>query len=267
MKQKTLYIILALSLVIIIVLLTILITKKDIHHHSSQKHLNHPDNSNIIINTPINYSRYSMQNDIDYAYDYDGYWFQPSRWWNNLWQNRRLNMYNRHDNYDRHDGLDKHNRYINIHNNNNINPNPNPQTGPITNSNNIQPVNSKESSTHIISLLKPESGSVFPLPTLISSSSTPMMPEEISMSPMAPISQMSHSEHDVQSISTFVSNVPASYSSYKSSYVSNFDYKGSDSKNQKPLPVDMMASESIYLQPNTIANEIIKPNIAMQHPN
>ena len=115
MKQKTLYIILALCLVIIIILLTVLITKKDIHHHSSQNNLNHPDSSNIIINTPINYSRYPMQNDIDYAYDYDGYWFQPSRWWNNLWHNRRLNMYNRRYNYDRHDGLDKQ-RIFNTYN-------------------------------------------------------------------------------------------------------------------------------------------------------
>jgi hypothetical protein len=38
-------------------------------------------------------------------------------------------------------------------------------------------------------------------------------------------------------------------------------------KNHKPFPVDMMASESIYLQPNTVSNEIIQPSIAMEHPN
>ena len=38
-------------------------------------------------------------------------------------------------------------------------------------------------------------------------------------------------------------------------------------KNHKPFPVDMMASESIYLQPKTVANEIIKPHIVMEHPN
>ena len=280
MKQKTLYIILAICLIIIIVLLTILVTSQNnsnsqYHHHLENTH---PSNKNIIINNRNypNYQNSPTYGDLDYAYDYDGYWFQPSRWWNNLW-NRRRNIYDRRDHYDRRDGLDMHNRYINnsIH----INPIPNTQSNIIkpfhnessTNqqfqSNNV-PIpntnpntNSNTNTNPIISLVKPLSGSDFPLPTLSSSSPLPMMPEEISISPM---SKMSSSENVIQTISTFTSDIP---SSYQTGYVSNFNYKGPDSKNQKPFPVDMMASESIFLQPNTIANQIITPSIVMDHPN
>ena len=275
MKQKTLYIILALCLIIIIVLLTVLITSQNNSKTHGQHHLEntHPLNKNIIVNNRNypNYPNYPTYGDLDYAYDYDGYWFQPSRWWNNLW-NRRRNIYDRRDNYDRRDGLDMHNRYINnsIH----INPhNPSPNT----HSNIIQPTHNESSTNQqyqyksesipspntkpIISLVKPELGSDFPLPTLSSSSSLPMMPEDIAISPM---SNMSSSENIIQSISTFTSEMPASY---PSGYVSNFNYKGPDSKNQKPFPVDMMASESIFLQPNTVANQIIVPPIVMDHPN
>lgn len=299
MKQKNLYIILALCLIIIVILITYLITS---HHYEKTQDQHHPENTeqinkNIIINNR-NYPDYPSYGDMDYAYDYDGYWFQPSRWWNNLWHNRQWNMHNIHNrryNYDRRDGLDTHNRYINnsIHINQPHNPphNPNSQSGPNLQSNIIQPKH-KESSTNqqyqiesilnpnpnpnpnhnpnpnpnpinnpIISLVKPEIGSDFPLPKLSSFSSSPIMPEDIAISPMT---NMLSSENVVQTISTFTSDMSGSY---PTGYVSNFDYKGPDSKNQKPYPMDMMASESIYLQPNTAANRIIVPPIVMEHPN
>ena len=87
------------------------------------------------------------------------------------------------------------------------------------------------------------------------------MPEEVSMAPMSSMHpSLNHSTESMQDISTFVSNLP-------SEFKPNFNYKGPDEKNHKPFPVDMMASESIYLQPNTVANEIIQPSIAMEHPN
>ena len=306
MKQKNLYIILALCLIIIVILITYLITSHHYEKSQEQHYLENTDksNKNIVINNRNypDYPNYHSYGDVDYAYDYDGYWFQPSRWWNNLWHNRRWNMHNIHNrryNYDRHDGLDTHNRYINnsIHINqpHNHPHNPNSQSGPNLHSNIIHPIH-KESSTNqqhqyqsdsipipntnpnsnpnsnsnpnnnpIISLVKPEIGSDFQLPKLSSFSSSPVMPEDVAISPMT---NMLSSENVVQTISTFTSDMSGSYTSpFTSGYVSNFDYKGPDTKNHKPYPMDMMASESIYLQPNTAANRIIVPPIVMEHPN
>ena len=107
-----------------------------------------------------------------------------------------------------------------------------------------------------IELVKPDFGSDFPFPTL--SSSTNMMPEEIAISPIHSM----HVENGIHSVSNF-----ASTPIYAEPNNFNFNYKGPESKNQKPYPIDMMASESIYLQPNTVANEIIIPPIVMEHPN
>lgn len=260
MKQNILYIILGICLVIIFILLTILSKP---HKYNTHLENNHPLNKNkMAINKPNNYSGYPMHNniDIDNAYDYDGYSHEPSRWWNNLWDDKKSNIYNRRDNYDRRDGLDMNNRYIN---NNNIHINTQPKQQNTQSQLQLQPIENVKSKQHIsqpvISLVKPLSNNDSPLPILTSSS--PIMPEEVSMPPM---SQMCSSENVIQTISTFTSDIP---SSYQTGYVSNFNYKGSDSKNQKPFPIDMMASESIYLQPNTVANQIIIPPVVMENLN
>ena len=273
MKTKTLYIILAICLVIIAVLLTILVMSNKTTNNDSQTtpHTHRLKKQNL----PINYSRYPIEADIDidYAYDYDGYWFQPSRWWNNLWTNRRYNMYNRRDNYDRRDGLDAHNRYI--HNSININPTPAPshQGGPVPQSSGIQPsinqpsINQPSINQNGLSLSEGTNSSLLSPPPPITPSPylSSVMPEEVSISPM---SRLSPSENIVQTISTFVSDISDSYpTNYSTGYVSNLNYKGPDVKNHKPFPVDMMASESIYLQPHKIANQIIVPPIVMQHAN
>ena len=261
MKQKNLYYILVACLVIISILLTMIVmsNQNNPNIQNNPNHPNHPNYPNKYYNTIHNmYDR-----DIDYAYDYNGNWFQPSIWWNSLWYPNRRHMYDRRNMYDRRDGLKIENRYNFIQNQ--------PTLHDITLTEkkntekpNVNELQSQSQSQHKIELVKPQPGSLFPLPTLTSifsssSSSTPspMMPEEIAISPMSKM----HIENSIHSISAFTDSVPINTNNY------NFDYKGADSKNQKPLPVDMMASESIYLQPNTVANEIIKPNIAMEHPN
>jgi len=85
------------------------------------------------------------------------------------------------------------------------------------------------------------------------------------MSPMQPsVNNINdiHNTNNTQTISTFTSELPANYNA---KYNSNFAYKGADPKNQRPSPIDMMASQSIGLQRNTAANEIIKPKILMEH--
>ena len=270
MKTKTLYIILAICLVIIAVLLTILFMSNKTNNNDSQTtpHTHQLQKKNL----PINYSRYpypiEADIDIDYAYDYDGYWFQPSRWWNNLWTNRRYNMYNRRDNYDRRDGLDRHHRYV--HNSININPTPAPshQGDPVPQTGAIQPsINQPSINQNGLSLSEGTNSSRLTPPPPIPPSPylSSVMPEEVSISPM---SRLSPSENIVQTISTFVSDISDSYpTNYSTGYVSNLNYKGPDVKNHKPFPVDMMASESIYLQPNTVANQIIVPPIVKNHPN
>ena len=264
MKQNTLYIILALCAIIITILLTMIFTsslqkissqtinndleysklhnKLKLNKLQYQQYHNHHNHYNY----PNRYYNSDDNSDIDYAYDYDGYWFQPSRWWNNIW-NRRRNIYDRRDTYNRHDGLDMHNRYINnsIHINN-------PSHQPHSTQQSTIPVNFEinklpltEQPINRISLVKPEPDSSFPFPTL--SSSINIMPEEVAMSPMSGM----HSEPSVQSISTFISDIPSSYNS-------NFNYKGPDKKNSSPLPIDVMASQAIGLQQHTIGNEIIK---------
>ena len=253
MKQNKLYYFLAvICLIIISVIITILVMS----NHNMYKSQSQSQSQNISKSRnvkTVNYPDYQNYDDIDYAYNYDGYWIQPNRWWNNLWQNRKVNMYNIRDNYDRRDGLDMNNRYVN---NNNIHINTQPKHQ------NTQ--SQLESQSHLsnqshpeISLVKSLSNDESSLPTLTSSSL--MMPEEISMSPM---SKMSSSENIMQT--TFSSDIP---SSNQKGYVSNFDYKGSDSKNQNSYPIDMMTSESIFLQPNTLENQIIVSPIVMEHPN
>ena len=252
MKQKTMYIILAIFLIAIIILLTILVTSV-FNQRTSSNSASNLSSTKVYSNYPIRNLNLPVYGDIDYAYDYDGYWFQPSRWWNNLW-NRRHNVYDRRYNYDRRDGLDMHNRYIN----NSIHINPHTPHTPHT-PQPSQPPQAPPQAPPSISLVKPASGSLFPLPTL--SSSSPIMPEEVSMAPMSSMHpSLNHSTESMQDISTFISNLP-------SEFKPNFNYKGPDEKNHKPFPIDMMASESIYLQKNTIANEIIQPSIAMEHPN
>lgn len=264
MKQNILYIILGICLVIIFILLTII---SNPHKYNTRLEIKHPLNKNkMAINKSNNYSGYDMHNDIDIdnAYYYDGYSYEPSRWWNNLWNDKKSNIYNRQDNYDRHDGLDMNNRYVN-NNNIHINTQPKHQNTQLQSQlqTQLQPIENVKSinniSQPVISLVKPLSNNDSPLPILTSSS--PIMPEEVSMPPM---SQMCSSENVIQTISTFTSDIP---SSYQTGYVSNFDYKGSDFKNQKPYPIDMMASESIYLQPNTPTNRIIIPPVVMENLN
>jgi len=220
---------------------------------------------NIITNKYYNNTDNIYGRDIDYAYDYNGNWFQPSRWWNSLWYHNR-NIYDRRDMYDRRDGLKIENRYNFIQNQPSIQPNHDShhnshqsiQALKESNLDQQQNVKPRLNDLHTppkIELVKPQSGSLFPFPTLSSSSN--IMPEEIAMSPMAKM----HVENSIHSISAFTDNLPLQTANY------NFDYKGPDYKNHKPLPVDMMASESIYHQPNTVANEIIKPKIAMEYPN
>ena len=272
MKQKTLYTVLVVCLIIISILLTLIISNYQKSYSKDKDNIN--DKVQISINKPQNYNYPVYGNrDIDYAYDYDGYWFQPSRGWNNLWNSHNYgygydinrHRYNRR-NYDRHDGLDMHNRnYSNqIHINNQTHqPNHPIQHSSPNSSPNLSPNSSpnsspQQSSQPIISLVRPISGSDFPLPTLSSSSSIPIMPEEISMSPMSPMQPSVNSIQSIQSISTFTSDLPADFKT-------NFSYKGPDVKNHSPSPIDMMASQSIGLQPNTVANEIIKPIISMEH--
>ena len=243
MKQKTMYIILAIFLIAIIILLTILVTSV-FNQRTSSNSASNLSSTKVYSNYPIRNLNLPVYGDIDYAYDYDGYWFQPSRWWNNLW-NRRRNIYDRRDTYDRRDGLDMHNRYINnpLHQAHNQ-AHPTQQSSiPVNFEINKLPLT--ELPINRISLVKPDSGSLFPLPTL--SSSINIMPEEVAMSPMSGM----HSEPSVQSISTFISDIPSSYNS-------NFNYKGPDKKNSSPLPIDVMASQAIGLQQHTIGNEIIK---------
>ena len=265
MKQNTLYIILALCAIIITILLTMIFTsslqkissqtinndleysklhnKLKLNKLQYQQYHNHHNHYNY----PNRYYNSDDNSDIDYAYDYDGYWFQPSRWWNNIWNNRRHNIYNRRDTYDRRDGLDMHNRYINnsIHINNPLHQPHSTQQSTIPVNFEINNLPLTEQPINRISLVKPEPDSSFPFPTL--SSSINIMPEEVAMSPMSGM----HSEPSVQSISTFISDIPSSYNS-------NFNYKGPDKKNSSPLPIDVMASQAIGLQQHTIGNEIIK---------
>jgi hypothetical protein len=256
MKQKTLYIFLVVCLIIISILFTLLISNYQKSYSKDNKN-NIINKAQISINKPQNYN----YPDIDYAYDYDGYWFQPSRWWNNLWSRPRYNYYDSRYNYDRHDGLDFHNRYNKqTHQPPSSQPpplQPPPLQPPPSQPPPLQPTSQPPLSQPTIALVRYNTD--FPLPTL--SSSLPIMPEEIAMAPMSHISQ---NEDIIQTISTFVSDLPESY---QSDYISNFTYKGSDPKNQKPLPIDIMASESIYLQPNTIANQIVIPPIVMEHSN
>ena len=273
MKQKNLYYVLVICLVIISVLITILFM--------SRQNSDKPENQYTVksrnVKTPnYGYPNYNYDyNDVDYAYDYNGNWFQPSRWWNNLWRNNHNRYYydsHRRHNYDRQDGLNIHNRYnfiqnqptMDSHSQSQSQPKPQSQTHPISNvgeshkkfiksDNNIE-TNYRQPK---IELVKPESGSDFPFPTLFSSSH--IMPEEIAMSPMP----STHIESGSHSKSAFTADLPMSFQT--TDY--NFNYKGPDTKNQKPFPVDMMASESIYLQPNTVANEIIMPPVVMDHPN
>ena len=103
MKQKSLYYVLVICLVIISILLTMLFMSHNNSHNNSDK-LQHNYNKQDIN------ARYR---DLDYGYDYDGYWFQPSRWWNNLWHDGHSHNYHNRirGNYDRQDGLNIHNRY------------------------------------------------------------------------------------------------------------------------------------------------------------
>ena len=264
MKQTNLYYVLVLCLVIISVLITILLMSSDNKYQSQDmdksrnikaQYHNYPNHPNYP-NYP-NYPNHLDYGDVDYSYGYDSYWYQPSRWWNNLWNNRNEHQYyNRHNrnNYDRQDGLNIHNRY------NFIQQQPVQQSQPTQQSQPIQqqPIQqSHKSQQPKIDLVKPEFGSDFPFPTLSSSSNS--MPEEIAISPMNSM----YVENGIHSISRFIGDLPMPFQT--TDY--NFNYKGPDMKNQKPFPIDMMASESIYLQPNTVANEIIIPPVVMEHPN
>ena len=252
MKQTNLYYVLVICLVIISVLITILLMSSNNKSQSRDMEQSR--------NIKTQYPNYPDYADVDYSYGYDGYWSQPSRWWNNLWNNRNEHQYyNRHNshsrnNYDRQDGLNIHNRY------NFIQQQPVQQSQPIQQSqpNQQQPTQQSHKSQQTkIELVKPEFGSDFPFPTLSSSSN--MMPEEIAISPMNSM----YVENGIHSISRFIGDLPMPFQT--TDY--NFNYKGPDMKNQKPFPIDMMASESIYLQPNTVANEIIIPPVVMEHPN
>jgi len=269
MKQNKLYyVVVVICLIIISILITILVmpnynmNKSHSHSHSESQSQNISNSKNI---KTVNYPDYPNYDDIDYAYDYNGNWFQPSRWMNNIWRNNNdRNYYNSHmrNNYDRKDGLNIHNRYNFIHQQ------PVHQSQPNNSTQSIQPKKqhvhqqsqqSNQSQQPKIALIKQNFGSDFPFPTLTSSSNS--MPEEIAMSPM----QSTHIERGIHSISGFTSDLPMPFQT--TDYNFNYNYKGPDMKNQKPFPVDMMASESIYLQPNTVANEIIIPPVVIEHPN
>ena len=256
MKQTNLYYVLVACLVIISVLITILLMSS----HNKYQYQDMEKSTNIknqYSNYPNyhnypNYPNYPNYRDVDYSYGYDGYWFQPSRWWNNLWNTRNDRRY-----YDRQDGLNINNRYNFIQQQPVQQSHPNQQSHPKQQLQSTQPpIQSTQQPMQQpkIELVKPEFGSDFPFPTL--SSSTNSMPEEIAISPIHSM----HVKNDIHSISNF-----ASTPIYADP--NNFNYKGPDSKNEKPYPIDMMASESIYLQPNTVANEIIIPPIVMEHPN
>ena len=274
MKQKNLYYVLVICLVIISVLITILFMS----HQNSDKSENQYAEKTRNVKTP-NYGNpnygYPNYEDIDYGYDYNGNWFQPSRWWNSLWHshnnhNRYYYDSHRRRNYDRQDGLNIHNRYNFIQNQPTMDTHSQSQSQsqskihPISNVGESQKQFIKSNSTiesnykqPRIELVKPEYGSDFPFPTL--SSSSYIMPEEIAMSPMP----STHIESGSHSKSEFTADLPMAFQT--TDY--NFDYKGPDLKNHKPFPVDMLASESIYLQPNTVANEIIIPPVVMDNPN
>ena len=270
MKQKSLYYVLVICLVIISILLTILVMS---HNNSDNKSDNKSDNNRDKLQDNYNkqYKNYSHR-DVDYAYDYDGYWFQPSRWWNNLWRGgHRYNPYMR-SNYDRQDGLNIHNRYNFIHQQPALQPALHPVMQPpqdtiLKQNQNTPnaPIIPENSNDHYynkpkIELIRPEFGSDFPFPTL--SSSTHIMPEEIAMSPLGGHGPAAI-ENSIHTISRFTADLAAKPDNYNY----NFNYKGPDLKNQKPSPVDMMASQSIYLEPNEPANQIIIPPVVMEHLN
>jgi hypothetical protein len=279
MKQKNLYYVLVICLVIISVLITILFMSHQNSDKSENQYTEKPRNVKTQNYGNPNYRNpnygYPNYEDIDYGYDYNGNWFQPSRWWNNLWHshnnhNRYYHDSHRRRNYDRQDGLNIHNRYNFIQNQPTMDTHSKSQSQPQSKIHPISNVGESQkqfikSNSAIesnykqprIELVKPESGSDFPFPTL--SSSSHIMPEEIAMSPMP----STHIENGIHSKSAFTSDIPMPFQT--TDY--NFDYKGPDLKNHKPFPVDMMASESIYLQPNTVPNEIIIPPVVMDHPN
>ena len=280
MKQTTLYYVLAICLIIISVLLTILVMSKQ---NTDNKYTTNKENINIMVK-PDNSRYYNDVYDVYGEYDrydsrYDSihgpsFWYQPRRWWNHWWNGRQTNIYpnnqthNQIHNYNyKHD---KHNRDTPKH----IiteQPHSQPQASHFTGrlageSKQLEDSHYLESNFKIpiderqmqgqhssINLIKPEAGSLFPFPTLSASSN--IMPEDISMSPMT---HMDDNLKSIQSRSNFISDVSAEVSS-------NFTYAGPDPRNHKPMPVDIMASESIGLQPNTVANQIIQPNVPMEH--
>ena len=79
MKQKTLYYILVACLVVISILLTMLFMSNNNNSNGLDKM--QYNNKQYIDNSrnKHNYPEKRYGGDIDYAYDYDGYWFQPSR--------------------------------------------------------------------------------------------------------------------------------------------------------------------------------------------
>jgi hypothetical protein len=170
-------------------------------------------------------------------------------------------------NYDRQDGLNIHNRYNFIHQQPALQPAMQPPHDTILKpkQNQNDPIIPENSNDHYynkpkIELIRPEFGSDFPFPTL--SSSSDIMPEEIAMSPLGGHGPAAI-ENSVHTISRFTADLAAKPDNYNY----NFNYKGPDLKNQKPSPVDMMASQSIYLEPNEPANQIIIPPVVMEHLN
>ena len=253
MKQKSLYYVLVICLVIISILLTMLFMSHNNSHNNSDK-LQHNYNKQDIN------ARYR---DLDYGYDYDGYWFQPSRWWNNLWHDGHSHNYHNRmrSKYDRQDGLNIHNRYNFIQQQPAMQPAMQPAIQPVIQ---VQPIKNKNDSNEHhynqpkIELVRPELGSDFPFPTL--SSSSPMMPEEIAMSPLG-----GHGPSAIENSIHTISRFTADLTTKPEIYENNLNYKGPDLKNQKPSPVDMMASQSIYLEPNTAPNQIMIPPVVMEH--
>ena len=226
MKQKTLYIVLVICLIIISILSTLFISNYQKLQPNRDSTIDKP--KTYIYSQNYGYPVY----DTDYAYDYDGYWFQPSRWWDNLWNYDRYDRhdrhrYNRRRDYDRRDGLDIHNRYnnqINITSQPNLprQSQPPPPQLPQPPASQPPPPESQlppPPSQPIISLVRQNTD--FPLPTLYSSA--PIMPEEISMSPLQNPNQ-----------SGFTS-VPLNESNFTD-------------QNHNPLPIDIMASQAIALE-------------------
>ena len=91
MKENKLNYVLVICLVIISLLITILFMSKNMNKSKSKSKSKYKSKSKDIKKyrnaKTINYHDYTPNypnyNDVDYAYDYNGNWFQPSRWWNN----------------------------------------------------------------------------------------------------------------------------------------------------------------------------------------